>query len=431
MRKSKPRQVPSDKIDRIAIVGGGFSGLLLAEGLQNKGYSNVTVFEASERLGGKLHTVWYRGKSYELGAVFGLPAQKRMKAFMKTHGIKADGPRLARVYSDANGQNITQIPKASLGTFLQELDRLQDVLAKHPSLNNANLIALEPSLTLTFSVWCDMNQFVFLKTVYAHYFTSYGLGDIEVLPAIYVLSIMNYDTLMAFMELPEFCTWKDGVSSLVKCLEARICDIRLSQKVVDIYVDENDNSDNKALIVQTEFDKETFDKVILAAPLDQFANVYRFDRDMQQFLKGIKYQSYSVYLFAAKNVPKGCGCITENLSTDRRGHLVIWNARWEQSDVETLVTVYAYDHPGESWETSYDMIASDLIKLGIVEPRLYRVKRWQQCPYVESKALQNGFYEKLEAMQGVNNLYLAGEIISTVSMENCLRHTEYFIERYF
>jgi len=427
MRKQKNHQAMVDKKDRIAIVGGGFSGLLMAEGLQKKGYSNVTVFEASDRLGGKLHTVWYRGKSYELGAVFGLPAQKRMKAFMKTYGIKADGPRLARVYSDANGQKITQIPKVSLGNFLQELDRLQDVLSNHPSLDNVNLIALEPSLTLTFSVWCDMNQFVFLKTVYAHYFTSYGLGDIEVLPAIYVLSIMNYDTLMAFMELPEFCTWKEGVTTLIKCLEAQIHDIRLSQKVVDIHIDDKSSE----LIVQTDFEKIRYDKVILAAPLDQFTNVYRFDRVMQQFLTCIKYQSYSVYLFTAKNVPRGCGCITENLSIQRRGHLVIWNARWDLSDVETLVTVYAYDHPGDSWDTSYTLIEADLIKLGIMEPKLYRVKRWQQCPYVEPKVLQSGFYEKLEAMQGINNLYLAGEIIGTVSMENCLRHTEYFINRHF
>lgn len=427
MSKRMTHQTMADKKDRIAIVGGGFSGLLMAEGLQKKGYSNVTVFEASDRLGGKLHTVWYRGKSYELGAVFGLPAQKRMKAFMKTYGIKADGPRLARVYSDTNGQKITQIPKASLGLFLQELDRLQDVLANHPSLDNANLIALEPSLTFTFSVWCDMNHFVFLKTVYAHYFTSYGLGDIDVLPAIYVLSIMNYDTLMAFMELPEFGTWKDGVTTLVKCLETQIDDIRLSQKVVDVVIDDI----SKELIVQTEFEKVRYDKVILAAPLEQFANVYRFDREMQQFLTCIKYQSYSVYLFAAKNVPKGCGCITENLSIQRRGHLVIWNSRWDQSDVETLVTVYAYDHPGDSWETSYSLIEADLIKLGIMEPKLYRVKRWKQCPYVEPKDLQRGFYEKVEAMQGVGNLYLAGEIIGTVSMENCLRHTEYFINRHF
>lgn len=59
---------------RIAIVGGGLSGLFIAYDLQRKGYKNVTVFEKEERLGGKLNTIWYKGKSYELGAIFGLPS---------------------------------------------------------------------------------------------------------------------------------------------------------------------------------------------------------------------------------------------------------------------------------------------------------------------------------------------------------------------
>ena len=68
---------------------------------------------------------------------------------------------------------------------------------------------------LPFSKWCDINQLRVLKCVYSHYFTSYGLGDIDAMPALYVLRILNYDNLMSFMELPEFSTWKKGVSSLM------------------------------------------------------------------------------------------------------------------------------------------------------------------------------------------------------------------------
>lgn len=35
-----------DKDSRIAIIGGGLSGLSIAEGLQRKGYNNVTVFDS-------------------------------------------------------------------------------------------------------------------------------------------------------------------------------------------------------------------------------------------------------------------------------------------------------------------------------------------------------------------------------------------------
>ena len=55
---------------KVAIIGGGLSGLVIAEGLQRKGYKNVTVFERDNRVGGKLYTIWYKGKSYEFGALF-------------------------------------------------------------------------------------------------------------------------------------------------------------------------------------------------------------------------------------------------------------------------------------------------------------------------------------------------------------------------
>ena len=52
----------SKKNCRIAVIGGGLSGLVLAEGLQRKGYEKVTLFEKDVRLG-KLYTIWYDDKS--------------------------------------------------------------------------------------------------------------------------------------------------------------------------------------------------------------------------------------------------------------------------------------------------------------------------------------------------------------------------------
>jgi len=415
-----------NKSDRIAIIGGGFSGLLIAENLKTKGYSHITVFEKGESLGGKLQTVWIKGKSYEIGAVFGLPAQKHMKHFMKGHGIKADGPKLARIYYDSEGHKIMQIPKTSLGDFVKELDRLPDVLSSYQSLEHESLSDLETSLMVPFSHWCDGHQFKVLKNIYAHYFTSYGLGDIEVLPAIYVLKIMNYDNLMSFMELPEFCTWKEGVSSLIKALEANIDDVRLSQCVKNIQ-----KTERETLLVETVFETLEYEHVIIAAPLNQFARLFPDDPEMVYFLNQIKYQSYSVYLFAAENVPKGCGCVMENLSANRRGHLVLWNSRWDPNEKDSIITVYAYDRPEDSKETSFNRVLSDLVDLGIQNPRLHQVKRWKQCPYLEPKVLEEGFYRKMDSVQGKDGIYIAGEIMSTVSMENCLRYSNYFVNRYF
>jgi oxygen-dependent protoporphyrinogen oxidase len=412
--------------NKVAIIGGGLSGLVIAEGLQRKGYKNVTVFEKDNRVGGKLHTVWYKGKSYEFGALFSMPSQKHLKALMKRFNVKIDGPRLSRVNYDTNGNKIMQLPKEALGDFVKELDRLPDVLAEYNSLEKINIDNIEASLMLSFSKWCDINQLRVLKEVYAHYFTSYGLGDIDAVPALYVLRILNYDNLMSFMELPEVCMWKQGVCSLIECLKQEIKDIRLEQNVTKISFLKNEK-----LCVHTDFEVLKFDQVVVTAPINQFSNLYGGDHEMKQFLSSIKYQNFNVYAFIVEKIPKGCGCVLENLSIKRRGHIIIWNSRWDSCDGEELVMVYAYDNPENSKEVSLKIIKSDLLKLGIHNPRLYQFKQWQQCPHVDTSALQKGFYMKMEEMQGENNIFLAGEIMSTVSMENCIRYSNYLINKYF
>lgn len=44
-------------LPRIAIVGAGISGLRAAQLLFEKGYTNLTVFEARDRIGGRIHSV--------------------------------------------------------------------------------------------------------------------------------------------------------------------------------------------------------------------------------------------------------------------------------------------------------------------------------------------------------------------------------------
>ncbi|MGH4117354.1 FAD-dependent oxidoreductase [Clostridium sp.] len=410
----------------IAIIGGGLSGLIFAEGLQRKGYKNVTVFEKDNRVGGKLYTIWYKGKSYEFGALFCLPCQTHLKTLMKRFNIKIDGPRLSRINYDTNGNKIMQIPLDVLGDFVQELHRLPDVLAKYKSLEKVNIHNVETPLMLPFSKWCDINQLLVLKSVYSHYFTSYGLGDIDVVPALYVLRILNYDNLMSFMELPEFSTWKKGVSILVECLKREIKNIRLDQNVAKISLSKNDK-----LCVHTDFNVLEFDRVVITSPLNTFSDFYDGDHEMKKFLSSIKYEDFNLYAFIAEKVPKGCGCVLENLSMKNRGHIILWNSRWDSCDPEELVIVYAYNNPENSKAESLKIIESDLLKLNIKSPRLYQFKRWQHSPYVDTSVLQKGFYEKMESMQGINNIFLAGEIMSTVSMENCIQYSNYLINKYF
>lgn len=415
-----------DKRERIAVVGGGLSGLAIAEQLQKKGYEHVTVFEKTKRAGGKLDTICYRGKTYEFGALFGLPDQKHLKKLMKMLKLRAEGPKVARVNYDAKGNRIMQIPKEDLGDFIEELDRLPDVLAQYQSLEEARIVEVEADLMLSFTEWCRVHDFRVLESVYAHYFTSYGLGYVERMPAIYVLRILSYSNLMSFMDFPKFSTWSSGVSILIDGLVQRLADLRLGQGVKEIQVKENGKID-----IRTEFETLEFDRVVIAAPLEQFSSLYAGDAEMVWCLNQIQYHRYNVYAFLVQEAPKGSGCILENLNPERNGHVVIWYSRWEKTDSESLFMVYAYDDPERKASESLEIIKEDLLKMGIHDPKLYMYRRWKQCPHVGKVALRRGFYEKVHARQGEKGIYFAGEILSTVSMDNCIWHAEDLVNRYF
>lgn len=84
-----PLSGPLPKGSRIAIVGGGLSGLACANGLFQRGYE-VTLFEASERAGGRVHSLTKKEfEGAELGASFlhGGP-ENPLRRYCEKHSFK-------------------------------------------------------------------------------------------------------------------------------------------------------------------------------------------------------------------------------------------------------------------------------------------------------------------------------------------------------
>lgn len=61
--------VPFQKNSKIAIIGGGAGGVHIAYLLKQKGYSNVTIFEKEQEVGGKAHSITIENIRYDTGPV--------------------------------------------------------------------------------------------------------------------------------------------------------------------------------------------------------------------------------------------------------------------------------------------------------------------------------------------------------------------------
>lgn len=412
--------------DRIGIIGAGISGVTAAHQLANKGYNNITILEKSDRVGGKCHSIAYKGKTYEMGTLIGLPTYKHTMEFMKEFDLLDKGPLLERGFFDIRGRKTSQIPMDQVQSFAEEFKRLPDILKRYKSLQEPGFLHLPPDLCQPFSQWCAENNLSVLEQVFMHYFNTFGFGSIEDVPAAYVLKFLSYDNLLSFIEITHMITWPKGVTELIRRMADQVEDLRLTCEVLHI-----EQERNGQVRVETNQGIFYFDKVIYTASLEDLGDRVHLSSADRSLLANITYERFRVYAYRVNGIPELSGYIPSNMYPERKGHMMAWYYRWADVGTTDLVTIYVAENEAMSDLEMRESVENKLRELGGQNIRLYMMKRWGQFPHVDSNALREGFYERLDQMQGRNNIYYAGEIMNFPTLENCIVYAKYLVGRFF
>lgn len=70
-------------------------------------------------------------------------------------------------------------------------------------------------------------------------------------------------------------------------------------------------------------------------------------------------------------------------------------------------------------------------KCGLKVDKIERIDDWYYFPHVGSKDYADGWYEKVEAMQGKDNTYYAGEVMAFGDMEETVEYSRDLVRRFF
>ena len=461
-----------DKNMRICIVGGGPAGLSAGMYLEKKGYTNYSILEKSDRVGGKCWSPHYNGKRYEMGAIMGVPSYYAVHDVEEFCGITHDGPKLNRNYKDANGKVIEPFAR-TLGNIIRNpwLLKMKKQLTKFGELLETKYqgydvnghrgvaegrydgFAVTPGrekvegvnpnlkdLALPFKEFCEKNGCELVQKIWIGPFTSFGYGYFDEIPAAYVLKYLDFQTCMNFVKV-NLWTWEQGTQYIWEQLNDHIMHpARLNSNIEKV-----ERRDGK-VFVTVNGEVEEYDKIIVTAPLyvadgnmgcnNGMVDYFDARDDEKELFSKIDYERYTVQAFTTtpENHPEISYYVFDNMVPEKLGHLMVYYRRWKET-VDQVITTYALRTHKNMKEIPYEecnkMVLDDLKTMG--NPAEEVINKWSvyYFPHVSCEDYAAGWYDKVEAMQGKYDTFYAGEVMSFGDMDETAEYSRELVERFF
>lgn len=481
--------------DRVCIIGGGPAGLSCAMYLEKKGYENYVIFEKQNRVGGKCfspkikvnHNGKEEEKSFETGAIMGAITYHAVSEMEEFGGYyhcgpdwKPEEPNMRREFRKLDGTIDHPFePKVnfSIGKTLKllklkkqmkKLNKLmqtkykgydcyghlgvasgkyygiskgvdgycgatkEDSFPNYIQGENPNL----KDLALPFSEFCKLNGVEEVQRIWIAPFTSFGYGFFDEVPTALVMKYLDVTTALEFVGM-KLWTWPEGTEQIYVHVNEKLKHPAVLNSEV-IKVERPEGGKIKVTVLQDGKQVvEEFDKLIVTTPLDYFANYADATPEEKELFGKIIHEKYCDYIatFEPGKSPNISGYMVDNMVPERLGHAMVYYNRWQYLDRDCPATVYALrNHLGSedvSYEYTMKTMDEDMAKVGFpIKDKLYAQEVYY-CPHVSSKDYADGWYDKLEALQGNKNTFYAGEIISFGDMEDTCAASKDIVGRFF
>ena len=302
--------------------------------------------------------------------------------------------------------------------------KLQHIEGENPNLKD---------LSMPFSEFLKMNKCEDATLVWKGPFTSFGYGYFDEIPAAYVLKYLDAFTVQQFLSTGKLWTWRGGTQSIWEGVNSHLKHpALLNSEVTGI-----ERKDGK-VFVTVNGKTEEFDKLIICTPLELFLKYGDPREEEKELFSKIVHKEY--FTMAVRTAEGNCPEISyyffENMTNETRGHLMVFYHRWPQTEItdQPLVTFTLRNHEGMEdvpFDEARDTTLADMTKCGLPVEKTERIDDWYYFPHVSSKDYADGWYDKVEAMQGKDNTYYAGEVMAFGDMEETVEYSRDLVRRFF
>lgn len=390
---------------KVAVVGGGFSGMLAAYLLEQKS-ANVTLFERSDSLGGHCHTLVKRGFRVELGTVFCL--NDSITELFDELKLDYVTRHTHRNFLDENYARVQLLPKGDVPLLIEEMGRLSKILSLHLDGASSHTYGfVPPELNIPLSEFLAFHGIKAWGEVVKPHLSAFGFGNIDEVQAYYAFNVFDQKTIASFVRGEQLVFIKEGMQELIRRLSEEISDIRYAE-VISI-----EPSGNKVKVA-TRFGAEQYDKVLVATvlPPSVMANTWG-----KNFLQLVETNPYVTCAYEVENRNIVTTYFRANLGQLNRlqfYHPYKYLGR-------TIIVAYVYGALSPDLVTS---MTAELIESGLRVRHLIAARQWRIFPHVKAHNMSSRLYADLLKQQRSSNISFIGSLIAKPSMSHLYQSTK-------
>jgi hypothetical protein len=367
-------------------------------------------------------SIEYKGRMYELGAGILSENNHTVRTLAERHNVKTervdfDTPTLT---VDANGIPIPDYSLRQKIRLMREAVAYKRLLKRYQRVTEHGLLHVHPDLTIPFTEWAKKHRLTLLAKEFAKYFTGFGYDYLDEVPTAYVLKYYDQHTIRAFLK-KAFYKFPNGIQGLWNTV-ATHHDVRYNTTITRA------KREAGVTIETHEGDTHTFDALILTSPLDEALKFLDASPEETKLFSKIIHCDYRTYACVIEGFPKQTGYAANNFTATRKGHPVFWYELYQDTDLFTFYILGDWSISDQAVQAHIE----DLIRpLGGRLERVHTVARWKYFPHVSGEDMRQGYFDALEALQGKNHTYYAGELLNFSTVDLSASYAKQLVERFF
>ena len=420
---------PPAKRGRYAVIGAGAAGVAAASQLIEQGAAEVVVFEASERVGGKVYSSTdAQGRVAELGqAAVDWKCQRTLGMAARLGlDIIPFAPGLNELGSGGSYRELDNGAEALKATGWS-----RQVLAAAGIDGPTTLAELQnrSDLGAGIGTWCRIHGLPAAPLMWRHWWTGYGYGPLDdTTPAAYLVAGASLcDGVVAGTPtnlVGQLCV-KGGNDRLWMLELQRLQSTGQVQWRPSCPVRTLRLSDGAVVVQTQDGELDRFDQVVVACPPRQARKLLPDGDQRGALLDRFQTNDYITTLFTATGLqlPGGYGVLADTELSMDGGPLQLMVL---DSD---LFMVWQYGVDGTE-AGSIDTIRDLTTALGGQFGHVVRRQRWPFFPRLTPADWKAGVIDALERAQGQDGIVLVGSYLGFEMVEHTIVHAQTTVARY-